>query len=39
MGLQLVGPVGAEVACLQLAKAYDTVTGWTAKRYPTLLMR
>lgn len=34
MGLQLVGPLGGEVACLQLAHAYDRATGWTARRVP-----
>ncbi|NOT39959.1 MAG: amidase [Alphaproteobacteria bacterium] len=38
MGLQLIGPVGGEVACLQLAQAYDKATRWTAKRLPGLLL-
>jgi amidase len=36
MGLQLVGPVGGEVTCLQLAQAYDRATE-TAQRSPPLL--
>jgi amidase len=34
IGLQIVGPNRGEVACLQLAKAYEAATGWTAKRQP-----
>jgi amidase len=34
IGLQIVGPNRGEVACLQLAKAYETATGWTQKRPP-----
>ena len=34
IGLQIVGPNRGEVACLQLAKAYETATGWTRKRPP-----
>lgn len=37
MGLQLVGPIHGEVACLQLAQAYDNATRWTALRPPQLL--
>jgi amidase len=36
MGLQIVGPNRGEVACLQLAHAYEAATGWTAKRPPQL---
>jgi amidase len=38
MGLQLVGRVCGEVACLQLAHAYDKATGWEKNRLPTLLV-
>jgi amidase len=34
IGLQIVGPNRGEVACLQLAKAYEAATGWTMKRPP-----
>ena len=34
IGLQIVGPNHGEVACLQLAKAYEVATGWTNKRPP-----
>ena len=37
MGLQLVAPIHGELACLQLAHAYDKATNWTAKRMPKLL--
>jgi amidase len=37
MGLQIVGPAQAELACLQLAQAYDGVTGWVKNRPPPLL--
>ncbi len=37
MGLQLVAPIHGEVACLQLAYAYDKATSWAAKRLPPLL--
>ena len=37
MGLQIVGPNHGELACLQLAHAYDEATGWVAKRPPPLL--
>jgi amidase len=37
MGIQIVGPNHAELACLQLAYAYDTATNWSAKRLPALL--
>ena len=32
MGLQIVGPNHGELACLQLAHAYDQATQWVAKR-------
>jgi amidase len=38
IGLQLVGPNRGEVACLQLARAYEAATGWTAKRPPPARM-
>jgi amidase len=34
IGLQIVGPNRGELACLQLAKAYEAATGWTEKRPP-----
>jgi amidase len=37
MGLQIVAPNHGELACLQLAHAYDQATNWVAKRPPPLL--
>jgi amidase len=37
IGIQIVGPNHAELACLQLAHAYDTATDWAARRPPPLL--
>jgi len=37
IGIQIVGPLHAELACLQLGFAYDTATSWSAKRLPALL--
>ena len=37
IGIQIVGPSHAELACLQLAYAYDTATNWSTKRLPELL--
>lgn len=37
IGLQIAGPNQSELACLQLAHAYDLATGWTTKRLPPLL--
>jgi amidase len=37
MGLQIAGPNQSELACLQLAHAYDLATGWTKKRLSPLL--
>ncbi len=37
MGLQIVGPNRAELACLQLAHAYDGASGWTRQRLPPLI--
>jgi len=34
MGLQIVGPNRSELACLQLAQAYDRASGWVKKRPP-----
>jgi len=39
IGIQIVGPNHAELACLQLAYAYDTATSWPARRLPALLGR
>jgi amidase len=36
-GLQIVAPNHGELACLQLAYAYDEATGWIGKRMPSLL--
>jgi amidase len=37
IGIQIVGPSHAELACLQLAYAYDKATSWSTKRVPGLL--
>jgi amidase len=37
MGLQIVAPNHGELACLQLADAYDQATQWVSKRPPPLL--
>ena len=37
IGIQIVGPLHAELACLQLAFGYDTATSWSTKRLPALL--
>ncbi len=37
MGIQIVGPNRGELACLQLAHAYDAATGWVKKKLPPLL--
>ncbi len=37
MGIQIVAPMHAELACLQLAYAYDCATNWATKRPPGLL--
>jgi amidase len=37
MGIQIVGPNQADLACLQLAHAYDTATAWSTQRRPPLL--
>ena len=39
MGLQIVGPNHGELACLQLAYAYDQATQWVAKQPPPLLQQ
>jgi amidase len=38
MGIQIVGPNHAEMACMQLAHAYDQATSWVSKRPPPLLV-
>jgi amidase len=38
MGIQIVGPNHAEMACMQLAHAYDQATNWVTKRPPPLLI-
>ena len=37
MGIQIVGPNHAEMACMQLAHAYDQATNWVTNRPPPLL--
>jgi amidase len=37
MGIQIVGPNHGELACLQLAYAYEMETNWTRRRLPPLL--
>jgi amidase len=37
MGIQIVAPNHAELACLRLGYAYDAVTSWSSKRLPPLL--
>ena len=37
IGLQIVGPLHQELECLQLARAYERVNDWIAKRKPALL--
>jgi amidase len=37
IGIQIVGPNHGELACLQLASAYDAATGWPTRRLPALL--
>jgi amidase len=39
IGIQIVGPNHADLACLQLAYAYDAATNWAARRPPPLLGR
>jgi amidase len=37
MGIQIVAPNQADLACLQLAHAYDLATAWSSRRLPPLL--
>jgi len=37
MGIQIVAPNHAELACLQLAFGYDEATRWSARRVPPLI--
>ncbi len=37
IGIQIVAPNHADLACLQLALAYDSATEWSSKRLPPLL--
>jgi amidase len=39
MGIQIVAPNHADLACLQLAHAYDLATRWVSKRPPPLLAK
>ena len=36
MGIQIVGPNHAEMACMQLAHAYDHATNWVRRRTPSI---
>jgi amidase len=36
MGIQIVGPNHAEMACMQLAHKYDQATDWVTKRPPPI---
>ncbi len=38
IGIQIVGAMQAEMACLQLAFGYDVATAWSTKRSPNLLL-
>ncbi len=38
MGMQLVAPPHAELACLELARAYERATGWVEKSPPRILV-
>jgi amidase len=38
MGIQIVAPMRREFACLQLAYAYETASGWTRGHEPPLLV-
>jgi len=37
IGIQIIGPNQADLACLQLAYAYDAATAWATRRLPPLL--
>jgi amidase len=37
MGMQLIAPPHEELACLQLARAYERATGWVERRAPRML--
>jgi amidase len=37
MGIQIIGPNHAELACMQLAHAYEQATRWVTKRPPPIL--
>jgi len=37
IGVQIVAPIHADLACLQLAYGYDTATSWSTQRLPGLL--
>jgi amidase len=37
MGMQLIAPPHEELACLQLARAYERATGWVEKHPPRML--
>jgi amidase len=36
MGIQIVGPNHAELACMQLAHAYEQATNWVTRRPPSI---
>jgi amidase len=37
IGIQIVGPIHSELACLQMAHAYDIATSWSTRRLPGLI--
>ena len=37
IGIQIVGPMHSEFACLQMAHAYDGATNWVTRRPPPML--
>jgi len=37
IGIQIIGPNQADLACLELAHAYDSATAWATRRLPPLL--
>jgi amidase len=38
MGVQIIGPVHGELACLSLGAAYEAASGWTRRRPPPTLV-
>jgi amidase len=39
MGIQILGPCGADLACLQIARAYERATHWGAIKPPPIHSR